>query len=108
MRMREPDPRLVIQNWGVLTAEVAPRVAPILLLIRSAAAAADPEMASLREEVDRERLTRMELNARTCMKANTCARRSASMKHGMYCGCKALRSCTSCWCCVRAGSPTLR
>src|SRR5947209_627879 len=43
MRMREADPRLVIQNWGVLTAEVAPRVAPILLLIRSAAAA-DPDM----------------------------------------------------------------
>ena len=63
MRLRERDPRQVIRNWGMLTSEVAPRVAPILLLIRSAAAT-DADMASLREEVELERLTRMELNAR--------------------------------------------
>src|SRR3954454_3978189 len=55
MRLHEPDPRVVIQGWGTLTTEVAPRVAPILLLIR-AAAANEPDMASLREEVERERL----------------------------------------------------
>src|SRR6478672_7439314 len=35
MRALETDPRKIIQNWGILTTEVAPRVAPILLLIRS-------------------------------------------------------------------------
>src|ERR1700704_129268 len=29
----EPDPRTIIQGWGKLTTEVAPRVAPILLLL---------------------------------------------------------------------------
>jgi hypothetical protein len=42
---------------------VAPRVAPILLLIRTAAAI-DPDMAALHEEVVQEQLTRMEHNAR--------------------------------------------
>src|SRR5450755_3477292 len=37
MRALETDPRKIIQNWGILTSEVAPRVAPILLLIRTAA-----------------------------------------------------------------------
>jgi hypothetical protein len=40
-RLRGTDPRAVIEQWGTLTTEVAPRVAPILLLIRTAAAA-DP------------------------------------------------------------------
>ena len=43
MRASEIDARKVIQNWGRLTTEVAPRVAPILLLIRTAAAT-DAEM----------------------------------------------------------------
>ena len=63
MRANEVDARRVITNWGTLTTEVAPRVAPILLLIRTAAAT-DPEMGALRDEVDRARLTRMEDNAR--------------------------------------------
>jgi AcrR family transcriptional regulator len=63
MRLSEADPRQVIRNWGTLTTEVAPRVAPILLLIRSAAAS-DPDMAALHDEVVAERLARMELNAR--------------------------------------------
>ena len=40
----ESDPRAIIRGWGALTTEVAPRIAPILLLIRDATAA-DPEMA---------------------------------------------------------------
>ncbi len=32
------DPRVIVAEWGRLTAEVAPLVAPILLLIRTAAA----------------------------------------------------------------------
>ncbi len=63
MRSLEADPRKVLHNWGTLATEVAPRAAPILLLIRTAAAT-DPEMAALLEEVDQARLTRMENNAR--------------------------------------------
>lgn len=42
--------------------EVAPRVAPILLLIRSAAAS-DPEVLELVQEMDQDRLRRMTANA---------------------------------------------
>jgi AcrR family transcriptional regulator len=59
----DADPRLILQGWGVLTAEIAPRVAPILLLIRTAAAT-DPEVLTLLEELDAERLRRMTDNAR--------------------------------------------
>ena len=59
----ERDPRAIIRGWGALTTEVSPRVAPILLLIRDAAAA-DPEMASLLAEMDNQRLDRMTHNAR--------------------------------------------
>jgi AcrR family transcriptional regulator len=59
----EADPRKIIEAWGALTAEVSPRVSPILLLVR-AAAATDPEMLALLEEMDNDRLRRMTLNAR--------------------------------------------
>jgi AcrR family transcriptional regulator len=64
LQTSEPDPRKIIQGWGRLSAEVAPRVSPILLLLR-AAACTDPEMASLREEIEASRLARMTRNART-------------------------------------------
>jgi AcrR family transcriptional regulator len=64
MRAREEDPRQIIRNWGQLTTEVAPRVAPILLLIRTAAAS-DPEMARMLAATDRQRLRRMRQNAET-------------------------------------------
>jgi AcrR family transcriptional regulator len=64
MQDRERNPRAIIRNWGRLTTEVAPRVAPILLLIRSAAAT-DPEMAELLTESDAQRLRRMRHNARS-------------------------------------------
>lgn len=63
MRVLETDPRKVIQSWGRFVTEVAPRAAPILLLIRTAAAT-DPEMATLWQEVDEAQLTRMAHNAR--------------------------------------------
>jgi AcrR family transcriptional regulator len=63
MRMRESDPHTIIRNWGSLVAEVGPRVSPILLLVR-AAAAADPEVGALRAEMDADRLKRMTVNAR--------------------------------------------
>ncbi|MEO5680849.1 MAG: TetR/AcrR family transcriptional regulator [Acidimicrobiales bacterium] len=64
LQTSEPDPRVIIRGFGALSAEVAPRIAPILLLIRDAAVA-DPEMASLRAEMDTRRLTRMTDNACT-------------------------------------------
>jgi hypothetical protein len=69
MQTSENDPRAIIRNWGILTMEVAPRVAPILLMVREAAAS-DPELARLQEEMDAARLTRMTHNARTLLKGN--------------------------------------
>ena len=63
LQAREPDGRRIIEGWSALTLEVAPRVAPILLLIR-AAAASDPEVTALLEEMDTARLSRMTANAR--------------------------------------------
>ncbi len=67
MQASENDPRTIIREWGVLAMEVAPRVAPVLLLVREAAAS-DPELARLQEEMDASRLTRMTHNARTLLK----------------------------------------
>ena len=64
LQASEPDPRKIIRGWGRLSAEIAPRVSPILLLLR-AAALTDPQMASLREEIEASRLSRMIRNART-------------------------------------------
>jgi AcrR family transcriptional regulator len=63
MQALEVDPRKIIENWGKLSVEVAPHAAPILLLLRSAAAT-DSEVAALLHEVDQARLGRMERNAR--------------------------------------------
>jgi AcrR family transcriptional regulator len=62
LRLGENDPHEIIRGWAKLTIEVAPRVAPILLLLR-AAAVTDPLMAELRSEMDDRRLTRMTHNA---------------------------------------------
>jgi AcrR family transcriptional regulator len=67
MQASESDPRRIIRGWGVLTTEVAPRVAPVLLLLRQAAAS-DPELARLQAEMDAARLTRMTHNAQTLLK----------------------------------------
>jgi len=64
LQVREPDPKEIIRGWGRLTAEIGPRISPVLLLVRSAAAA-DPDMAGLRAEMDAARLSRMTRNART-------------------------------------------
>jgi AcrR family transcriptional regulator len=63
LQASEHDPRAIIRGWGKLTTEIAPRVAPILLLLRTAAAA-DPEMAALQSELNAQRLERMTRNAR--------------------------------------------
>jgi AcrR family transcriptional regulator len=62
MREATADPREIIRGWGRLSAEVAPRISPLLLLVRTAAAT-DPAMAALRAELDEKRLTRMSFNA---------------------------------------------
>jgi AcrR family transcriptional regulator len=63
LQASEPDPRKIIQGWGNLTTEIAPRTAPILLLV-GAAADSDAELHALLEELDAERLRRMTGNAR--------------------------------------------
>ncbi len=68
LQREERDPQRIIEGWGKLTIEVAPRVMPILRLV-AAAAVSDPEMASLRRELDLARLTRMRRNARTLARA---------------------------------------
>jgi AcrR family transcriptional regulator len=68
LQASEPDPRQIIQGWGRLSAEVAPRVSNILLLLR-AAAVTDPQMAALRTEIEASRLARMTGNARSLHQA---------------------------------------
>lgn len=63
MRERATDPRVIMREWGRLTAEVASVVTPIRLLLRSAAAI-DADMARLLEDRDQERLARMRHHAR--------------------------------------------
>ena len=55
-------PHAILRHWATLTTEVAPRVAPIILLVRSAAAT-DPDMGRLLVEINEERLQRMHHNA---------------------------------------------
>jgi AcrR family transcriptional regulator len=53
----------VVEGWARLATEVAPRVAPLLLLVRDAAAT-DPDMRSLALALERSRHRRMTSNAR--------------------------------------------
>ena len=66
MQAAATDAREIIRAWSVLAMEVAPRVAPVLLLVRDAAAS-DPQLATLQDEMDAARLTRMTHNARTLL-----------------------------------------
>src|SRR6478736_10401925 len=61
-------PRTVLRHWATLTKEVMPRVAPIVLLVR-AAAATDPDMGRLLAEINDERRQRMHHNASRLIKA---------------------------------------
>jgi AcrR family transcriptional regulator len=64
MQAAESDPYRMLHGLGILTTEVAPRIAPLLLLL-SAAAETDPAVAQLRADLDAARLTRMTQVART-------------------------------------------
>jgi AcrR family transcriptional regulator len=68
MQVRATTGRQIIEGWGRLTAEVAPRVAPILLLVRTAAAT-EPDGQDLLDEMDADRLRRMTDNARRLQKS---------------------------------------
>ena len=68
IRDTEPDPRRILAAWGAFTAEIAPRVAPILTLARDAAAS-DSEMALTLEQISAARLDRMTINARALLQA---------------------------------------
>jgi len=57
------DARTLLREWSRFTIEVGPRTAPILLLVR-AAAAHDADLAALQEEMTAQHLERMALNAR--------------------------------------------
>ena len=63
IRDTEPDPRQILTAWGAFLTEIAPRTAPILLLARDAAAS-DPELAALLDQISAARLERMTVNAR--------------------------------------------
>ena len=56
------DPRAVVRGWAKLAGEVAPRVGPILSLVREAAVL-DPTLQQLADDLDADRLRRMRANA---------------------------------------------
>ena len=56
----------LVAGWAELAREVAPRGAPLVLLIREAAAS-DPRARSIWDEMERSRLARMRDNARALM-----------------------------------------
>jgi AcrR family transcriptional regulator len=68
IRDTEPDPRRILSAWGAFSAELAPRAAPIYLLARDAAAG-DPDVAALLDEINAARLKRMTVNARGLARA---------------------------------------
>jgi AcrR family transcriptional regulator len=64
MQASTEDPRNLLRGLGMLATEVAPRVAPLLLLLATAAET-DDEIAQLRTDLDNARLARMTTVART-------------------------------------------
>ncbi|MEP7036644.1 MAG: helix-turn-helix domain-containing protein [Actinomycetota bacterium] len=63
-RLRDlADGHAVVRGWAKLAGEVAPKVAPILGLVREAALL-DPTIRQLADELDTDRLRRMRANAR--------------------------------------------
>jgi AcrR family transcriptional regulator len=58
MQAAQSDPATLLRALGVLTTEVAPRIAPLLLLLASGADS-DPALAQLQSELETARLTRM-------------------------------------------------
>lgn len=63
MQAAESDPARMLRNLGTLTTEIAPRIAPLLLLLATAAEG-DPTLAELLIDLETARLTRMTQVAR--------------------------------------------
>jgi AcrR family transcriptional regulator len=63
MAAREANPYTIIREWAAFASEVTPRLAPVVLLIRSATGSS-PEMADLLAGLDADRLDRMTHQAR--------------------------------------------
>ena len=59
---RDLDAPALLREWTNFSIEVAPRVAPVMLLVHTAAAA-DAEAAALAAQMNAQRLDRMEVNA---------------------------------------------
>ena len=51
---KQKDPRVLVRGWARLATEVAPRVVPVLLLVRDAAVG-DPAMRRLYDDMERAR-----------------------------------------------------
>jgi AcrR family transcriptional regulator len=64
MQAAETDPAKMLRGLGTLTTEVAPRIAPLLLLLATAAES-DAAVAQLRADLDADRLARMTQVAQT-------------------------------------------
>jgi AcrR family transcriptional regulator len=62
------DPQAIVRGWAKLAAEVAPKVAPILLLVRDASIV-NGSMRDLSDELDDDRRRRMHTNARALARA---------------------------------------
>jgi AcrR family transcriptional regulator len=62
MSLRETDADAILRHWATLSMEVAPRVSPVMLLVRSSAAT-DPQMRELWDRMARQRGDRMTHNA---------------------------------------------
>jgi AcrR family transcriptional regulator len=63
MGARETDPYTIVESWATFACEVTPRLAPVVLLIQSAATASS-ELTELLARLDAERLDRMGHQAR--------------------------------------------
>jgi AcrR family transcriptional regulator len=63
MGARETDPYTIVESWATFACEVTPRLAPVVLLIQSAATASS-ELTELLARLDAERLDRMAHQAR--------------------------------------------
>lgn len=63
MQATETDPAAMLRGLGALTSEVSPRIAPLLLLLATAAEA-DRELAHLRSDLETRRMDRMRQAAR--------------------------------------------
>ncbi len=64
MQAGESDPATLLRGLGTLTSEVAPRIAPLLLMLATVAES-DPAVAELHAELEAARMTRMTHVART-------------------------------------------